>query len=74
MVDEYHGLLDGVILAEVELPSEDARLVLPAWVGKEVTGVDKYRKITMVKARRRKLRDAARRAGKHAAKQPDRAR
>ncbi|ARC38332.1 CYTH domain-containing protein [Paracoccus yeei] len=74
VVDEYHGLLDGVILAEVELPSEGARLDLPAWVGKEVTGVDKYRKITMVKARRRKLRDAARRAGKHAAKQPDRAR
>lgn len=67
VVDEYHGLLDGVILAEVELPSEDATLDLPAWVGKEVTGIEKYRKVTMVKARVRKQRDAARRAGKRAA-------
>ena len=67
VVDEYHGLLDGVIVAEVELPSEDTRLDLPAWVGKEVTGVEKYRKVNLVKARKRKQQDAARRAKKREA-------
>ena len=67
VVDEYHGLLDGVILAEVELPSEDAQVDLPGWVGKEVTGVEKYRKVNMVKARKKRLQDAARRARKRAA-------
>lgn len=63
-VDEYHGLLDGVIVAEVELPREDTPVDLPAWVGKEVTGVEKYRKVNMVKARKKRLQDAARRARK----------
>lgn len=26
-------------------------LELPAWIGREVTGLDKYRKVEMVKAR-----------------------
>ena len=63
-IDEYHGLLDGVILAEVELPHEDVRLILPTWLAQEVTGVEKYRKINLVKARKKKLADAARRARK----------
>lgn len=67
VVDEYHGLLEGVIVAEVELPSEDAHLDLPAWVGKEVTGIEKYRKVNMVKARKKRLQDAARRAIKREA-------
>ncbi|MBS7743534.1 CYTH domain-containing protein [Chelatococcus sp. HY11] len=64
VVDEYHGLLEGVILAEVELPSEEACLVLPDWVAKEVTQLEKYRKVNLVKARKRKVADAVRRAGK----------
>ncbi|MBN9491043.1 MULTISPECIES: CYTH domain-containing protein [Pannonibacter] len=63
-IDEYHGLLDGVILAEVELPHEDTRLILPSWVAREVTGVEKYRKINLVKARKKKHADAARWARK----------
>lgn len=35
--------LGGLALAEVELPSEDARLVLPEWVGREVTDDREYR-------------------------------
>ena len=61
IVDEYHGLLAGIILAEIELASEDAVPEIPNWVGKEVTGVEKYRKINLVKARKRKAA-AARRA------------
>jgi adenylate cyclase len=35
-VDEYHGELEGLIVAEIENPGED--LELPMWVGEEVTG------------------------------------
>lgn len=61
-VDEYHGLLEGLIIAEIELSSEDSVVELPAWVSKEVTGIDKYRKSNLVKARKKKIADAARRA------------
>lgn len=67
VVDEYHGLLDGIILAEIELPSEDAEFERPSWVAAEVTGVEKYRKTNLVKARKRKFADMARRARKRQA-------
>lgn len=60
-IDEYHGFLDGVILAEVELPRVDVQPELPAWAGKEVTGLERYRKVNMIKAKKKKLADAARR-------------
>ena len=50
-VDVYKGILAGVILAEVELPSETAELALPVWVGREVTGNPDYKKINMLNAR-----------------------
>ncbi|SFI69553.1 CYTH domain-containing protein [Albimonas pacifica] len=50
-VDEYAPPLDGVILAEIELPAEDAVFARPPWLGREVTGRDEYRKITMLRAR-----------------------
>jgi CYTH domain-containing protein len=50
-VDVYKGILAGVVLAEVELPSETAELELPPWIGREVTGDPVYRKINMVDAR-----------------------
>ena len=46
-VDVYEGLLDGVILAEVELPDEKTDLPLPGWVGAEVTGRPEYKKINL---------------------------
>lgn len=66
-VDEYHGLLDGLLLAEVELPSEHVVPELPAWIGREVTGQEKYRKVNLVKARKKKIADAARRLKKREA-------
>ncbi|MCA0940046.1 CYTH domain-containing protein [Salipiger pacificus] len=51
-VDVYEGLLSGITIAEVELPSLDTPLPLPAWVGREVTGVQDYRKVNMVAARK----------------------
>jgi CYTH domain-containing protein len=50
-IDVYKGILSGIILAEVELPSETARLELPHWIGREVTGEAAYKKINMVNAR-----------------------
>lgn len=37
-VDEYEGPNAGLITAEVELDSEAAEVVLPPWLGPEVTG------------------------------------
>ena len=50
-VDVYKGILAGVVLAEVELPSETTELALPPWVGREVTGDPAYKKLNMVNAR-----------------------
>ena len=41
-IDVFHGLNDGLIVAEVELPSEDAPLELPPWIGHEVSGDPRY--------------------------------
>jgi adenylate cyclase len=43
-VDVYEGALDGLTLAEVEFPSEDAARAFepPDWFGEEVTGDDSY--------------------------------
>jgi CYTH domain-containing protein len=38
-VDVYGGVLQGVVIAEIELEQEGQKVVLPAWVGKEITGV-----------------------------------
>jgi Uncharacterized protein conserved in bacteria len=61
-IDEYRGLLEGIIIAEVEIPSEDTEIPLPSWVAREVTGLSKYRKANLVKARKKRIADAARRA------------
>jgi CYTH domain-containing protein len=50
-VDVYAGLLAGVVLAEVELPSETAEVALPLWVGREVTGDPAFKKFNLVNAR-----------------------
>lgn len=41
-VDEFAGENAGLLLAEVELNSEDQVISLPDWVGKEVTGEPRY--------------------------------
>ncbi len=50
-VDVYEGLLDGVVLAEIELTAEDEELTPPDWIGAEVTADSRYRKVNMVAAR-----------------------
>ncbi|WP_153800133.1 CYTH domain-containing protein [Foetidibacter luteolus] len=41
-VDEFLGNNTGLIIAEIELTSEDEQFYVPVWVGKEVTGEEKY--------------------------------
>lgn len=41
-VDEFHGSLEGLVVAEVELDDEERRVALPSWVGREVTGDARY--------------------------------
>jgi CYTH domain-containing protein len=57
-VDVYSGILKGVVIAEIELKHESQELILPRWIGKEVTGDSFYRKINM----RARALDAQRRS------------
>ena len=41
-VDVYGGDNEGLVIAEVELESEDAGVELPPWLGREVTGERRY--------------------------------
>jgi adenylate cyclase len=46
-VDVYSGILQGVVIAEIELKHEGQELILPRWIGKEVTGDPFFKKINM---------------------------
>lgn len=41
-VDEFHGCHQGLVTAEIELPSEDAPFLRPDFIGEEVTGDLRY--------------------------------
>ena len=41
-VDEFHGENEGLVVAELEMPTEDYKFELPPWVGKEVTNDMRY--------------------------------
>jgi len=41
-VDEFHGENDGLVVAEVELESEQDTPIIPHFIGKEVTGDRRY--------------------------------
>jgi adenylate cyclase len=41
-VDEFYGDNEGLVVAEIELPSEDHPFEKPEWLGEEVTGDVKY--------------------------------
>lgn len=48
-VDEFFGFNQGLIVAEVELESEDQPFVKPPWIGREVTDDPRYRNSALVK-------------------------
>lgn len=41
-VDEFHGLNEGLVVAEIELSSEDEDFDKPDWLGDEVTGDSRF--------------------------------
>lgn len=41
-VDCFHGAHEGLVIAEIELESEDTSFELPDFVGKEITGDSRY--------------------------------
>ena len=38
-IDEFEGVLAGLVLAEVELKRPDEAVAIPAWMGQEITGL-----------------------------------
>lgn len=50
-VDVFDGPLAGLIIAEVELPSADHPVSLPAWVGREITGDTRYANAVLASAK-----------------------
>ncbi len=41
-IDEFFGENEGLVVAEIELESEDQHFEIPDWIGKEVTGDPRY--------------------------------
>jgi adenylate cyclase len=41
-IDEFHGENEGLVIAEIELSDEQEEFIKPIWLGKEVTGDQKY--------------------------------
>jgi len=48
-LDVFHGALDGLIVAEIELQSENEVFTFPNWVGKEVTHDASYLNANLIK-------------------------
>ena len=49
-IDVFEGPLAGLVIAEVELPSPDHPVGLPAWVGREITGDHRYANAVLASA------------------------
>src|SRR5215510_2542468 len=47
-VDVYEGVLNGVVLAEIEIADAREEFALPDWIGAEVTSNPRYRKVNMI--------------------------
>ena len=56
-INAYAGILSGVVIAEIELESENQLFEFPDWVGKEVTHDPKYQKFNLVTQRDLILRE-----------------
>ncbi len=41
-IDEFHGALEGLVVAEIELNEVDETVDLPSYIGKEVSGDPRY--------------------------------
>lgn len=48
-VDEFYGVNQGLITAEIELQSVDQKFDKPDWIGQEITGDPKYFNSNLIK-------------------------
>ena len=48
-VDVFHDKNEGLIIAEIELSSEDEQFEKPGWLGEEVTGISQYYNANLIK-------------------------
>lgn len=48
-IDQFLGENEGLIVAEVELESEDQQIILPFWIDREVTGDPRYYNASLIK-------------------------
>lgn len=48
-VDVFHEKNEGLIIAEIELSSDDEQFEKPEWVGEEVTGLPQYYNVNLIK-------------------------
>ena len=48
-VDEFYGENEGLVVAEIELSSEDESFDKPSWLGREITGEAKYYNLMLLK-------------------------
>ena len=50
-IDQFHGRLDGLVVAEIEIPSADCHFDIPPFAGREVTGDVRYYNSSLVSER-----------------------
>jgi adenylate cyclase len=48
-IDEFHGDNAGLVVAELELDSEDEEFPRPPWLGREVTALERYYNVRLVR-------------------------
>jgi adenylate cyclase len=48
-VDEFYGVNQGLVVAEIELDSEEENFDKPSWLGQEVTGDSRYYNAMLMK-------------------------
>lgn len=58
-VDAFHGQLEGLVVAEVELPDEGCKPELPPFIGREVTGERRFYNSVLMTLRASEVQDVA---------------
>jgi adenylate cyclase len=48
-VDVFHEKNEGLIIAEIELNSDDEPFIKPSWLGEEITGMPQYYNANLIK-------------------------
>lgn len=48
-IDEFLGANLGLVVAEVEMDSEDEKIEIPSWSGQEVTNISRYYNVSLSK-------------------------